>query len=380
MSITTSQSALPVAVGVGRFVTSLPGVVTLAALRTSWGTTRVLNMAVTTATNPFTYTIRGRSTGNDWTSVSFTTSATTDTALRNGLIAAWNANAVLRGLALAASGAGVSIDWTAVTEGAAGFFEVEIVTNSNSALAAATVTTAGADAVETPFGRYVSLTAPNTYAHLTALAGPIITYSFVYAAADTMDVSVIVTAPDGNTYLISASAVAVGGNLAAMIAALQAALEASIAANIGSGSGITFTTDSPDLLMSFPVGWGIVSSQASATATSELTAVTTAGSPTPNLALVIDDQGQSPITIGVDLTGYAAGKAALLLRTGPGARVAVENPGATPTFGGAVFIETAAGANLGRPYTTPSLSRVRHPSHTWVLLDSVSPSLAVIGA
>jgi hypothetical protein len=311
--------------------------VTLAALRTSWGTTRVLNMAVTTATNPFAYSIRGRSTGNDWTTVSFTTSATTDTALRNGLIAAWNANAVLRGLALAAAGAGVSIDWTAVTEGAAGFFEVEIVTNSNSARAAATVTTAGADAVETPFGRYVSLTGPNTYAHLSALAGPVITVGAVYAAADTMEASIIAQSPDGTVYTIGASGVAVGADLAAMLAALSAALLASSDAVIGSGV-VSYSTASPDLVISFPVGWYIVQQQFAATATSELNATVAAGSATPALALVCDDQGQSPITIGVDVTGYPAGKAALLLRTGPGAQVAVENPGAPPTFGCSVYV------------------------------------------
>jgi len=375
MSITTPQSEYPIAVGVGRLVTSLPGLVTLAALRTSWGTTRVLNMAVTTATNPFTYTIRGRSTGNDWTSASFTTSATTDTALRNGLIAAWNANAVLRGLALAASGVGVSIDWTAVTEGAAGFFEIEIVTNSNSALAAATVTTAGADAVETPFGRYVSLTAPNTYAHLTALAGPTITYTLTHAASDTASASIIAQSPAGVLTTFSVSGVATGADLPAFLAAYNAALVAALA-----GTGATVTTASPAIVVAFPVGWVIATSESAATPSSDVTNVVAAGSTVPDFALVVDDQGQSPITIGVDVTGYPAGKAALLLRTGPGARVAVENPGATPTFGAPVYVETAAGSNLGRPYTAPTPSRVQHPSHTWVLLDSVSPSLAVIGA
>lgn len=375
MSITTSQSAYPVAVGVGRFVTSLPGVVTLAALRTSWGTTRVLNMTVGTATNPFAYIIRGRSTGNDWTEASFTTSATTDTALRNGLIAAWNANAVLRGLALAASGSGVSIDWTAVTEGAAGFLEVEIVANSNSALGTPTVTTAGADAVETPFGRYVNLTAPNTYAHLTALAGPTITYTLTYAASDTASASIIAQAPDGTLTTFSVSGVATGADLPAFLAAYNAALTAALA-----GTGATVTTASPTIVVAFPVGWVIATSESAATPTSDVTNVVAAGSAVPSLALVVDDQGQSPTTIGSTVTGYAAGKAALLLRTGPGSRLAVENPGTTPTFGGAVYVETAAGDNLGRPYTAPSPSRVRHPSHTWVLLDSVSPSLAVIGA
>lgn len=375
MSITTSQSTYPISVGVGRFVNKLPGVVTLAALRSSVGTTRVLNMTVGTATNPFAYVIRSRSTGNDWTSVSFTTSATTDTALRNGLIAAWNASAVLRGLALAASGAGVSIDFTAITEGAAGFFEVEVFANSNSALGTPTVTTAGADAVETPFGRYVSLTAPNTYAHLTALAGPTITYTLTYAASDTATASIIAQAPDGTITPFSVSGVATGADLPAFLAAWNAALVTALA-----GTGATVTTSSPDVIVAFPVGWTIATSQSSATPTSDVTNVVATGSAIPSLALVYDDEGQSPLTIGVDVTGYPAGKAAALLVSGPGTRIAVANPGATPSFNGAVYIETAAGDNLGRPYTTPTPSRVMHPTHKWVLLDSVSPSLAVIGA
>lgn len=371
--ITTSQSAYPVAVGVGRIVQPRASMITLAALRSSYATTRVLNMAVTTATNPFTYSIRGRSTGNDWTTVSFTTSATTDTALRNGLIAAWNASAVLRGLAVAAAGAGVSIDWTAVTEGADGFFEVEIVTNSNSALAAATVTTAGAAAVETPFGRYVSLTGPSTYAHLTALAGPTITYTLTYAASDTASASIIAQSPAGVLTTFSVSGVATGADLPAFLAAYNAALVAALA-----GTGATVTTASPTIVVAFPVGWIIATSESAATPTSDVTNVVAAGSAVPDLALVYDDHGQAPLTIGEDVTGYPAGVPAGLLRSG--ADIAVENPGTTPTFGASVYVETAAGDNLGRPYTSPSPSRVRHPSHTWVLLDSVSPSLAVIGA
>lgn len=371
--ITTGQTSYPIAAGVGRLIDQPAAIQTRAALRSSYGTAQVSRIAVTTATNPFTYVIRGRTPGNDWTYASFTTSATTDTALRNGLVAAWNANAVLRGIALASNaGSGVAIDLTSPVADASGAFEVDVYANSNSALGAPSTVTAASDAAETPFGRYVELTAKNSIGLLSAVAGPTITYTLTWASSDTADATIVALDPFGVGHTFEISSVASGADLPAFLAAVNAALVTAL-----DGTGATVTTDSPDVVVAFPVGWSVLQSSSSATATSDMTNVVAEGDAAPLVGLVYDDRSQSPATIGGTVTGYPANSTASVLVAN--ARVAVDDPGETITYGAPVWIESAAGADLGLPFVDPSPSRFPHPSHVWIELDSVS-SLAIIGA
>ena len=382
MTFTTPQVAYPIALGVGRFVRSGYDLQTIAGLRSTVGTTRQITIDVGSCTSGVAYSIRGRRRGEEWVTASFTTAATTDTLFRNGLVAAWNAQPVLAGLAEASNaGSGVKIQLDALTAGDAGFFEVEIVANPASALSALTVVVAGADAVETPFGRYVELGAiarsgnldRTQYAHLSALAGPVLTFAATYAGSETGQWSAILQSPDGDVASYGDTGIATGGNLAAFLTAINASLTAAF-----SGTGAVIATSSPNVTVSLPIGWSVVTLDASASGSADIVATNTDGSSVPASAIVYDDRGQAPTSIGGDVTGYAAGKAAGLLVKG--ALISVENPGASVSTGGAVWIETAAGANLGRPYASASPTRFMHPVHKWVQIDTVSPSLAVIAA
>jgi hypothetical protein len=376
--IQTGRTSAALAAGVGLILDFSARTRAESALRSAVGTTRLIRSTVGTATNAALYQIRGRLPGGEWFVASFTTSATTDTALRNGLVAAWNANPYLRGIAVASNaGSGVAIDWTSVTPGPTGF-EVEILTQPDSALGAPTVITAGALAADAPFGRYLRRTSETrstglayaVVAPLAALAGPTIAHTLTYAASDTWDYNGVIQGPDGSVFSISGDG-AVGANLAAFVAALAAALTASLAG----AAGVTVTTGTGTVLVSFPVGYTVVTYSAQVTETSTITVVQTAGDAIPDAAIVYDDKSQSPRTIGGDVTGYPGDKPVALLRGG--ATIAVEAPGAV-TSGGLVWVETAAGADLGRPFAAPSLSRFAHPTHRWVQRDSVDTTLALI--
>lgn len=380
MPFTTAQSAYPIAIRVGQLVQPKARMETAVVIPATSGTTRLLTSAVSTATTTSDYTIRGRMPGEEWVSVTFTTSSTSATALRDGLVAAWNADPVLRGWALsAAASAGTAINWTGIGENG-GAFEVEIVANPGSALGTITVTTAGAANAETAFGTYVLLTSAVRTSNvrrfvsssLSALAGDVVTFSATYSGSETFDWSINVDIPGVGPTFYSDSAVAVGANLAAMLAALVASLEAAL------GDVVTVDTSSPDVTVTFPIGYGVITVASSASGSAALTSVKADGDSVPNVALVYDDDTVAPTAIGSTVTGYPATTQAAVVLSG--ADVAVADPGDSPTLGGIVWIETAAGSTNGLPYGTATASRFPHPTHRWQIVDDVSPGLAIIGA
>lgn len=382
----SSETQYPIARGVGRFVSTGLNLSTFTGLRSSAGTTRLLRSTITAPTTATVYAIRGRVPGGPWTTLSVTTASTSDTAFRDLLIAGWNADPTLAGQATASAAAsGVAVDWTGLVPGADPAFEIEIVTDPTTDIGAITVITAGAASFDATFGRYVDVTganrtgdvSKNVVAELSVLAGPVTTATAVYEAAQTMTYSYIFSDPFGRTRPFADSAIAVGANLAASVAALLASFEvqfAGIGATFGSGTGV--------VTIAMPVGWSLVSAQVSMTTgggAGDLTSATVAGGTAPAVVgLVYDAQDQSPNTIGGSVTGYAGDRSVPCLVSG--AEIAVSDPGETVTFGSPVWIETAAGANKGRPYVSAAPSRFVHPSHVWRQLDTVSPALAVIGA
>lgn len=382
---TNGLTDLPIVAGVGRIVAPRH-LVTAVGLASTAGTTRLLACAVTTATNPFTYQIRGRNPGEPWTTVEFTTSATTASALRDGLIAAWNANAVLRGVAVAsAASTGTAINWTAIAPGASAF-EVEVVANSGSALGAITVTTAGAANAEVAFGRYVQLGAATRASNvqrrvietIPALSGPVIVYTPTHAASQTVFWALSLVAPQvsgGNvleTY--GGTGIATGADLAALIANIVTSLEAQLG-----GLGATVDSDATTVTLSLPVGYSVASSQTGASGGAALTDEVTAGDALPaSVAFVYDNKSQAPASIGATVTGYPGGESVPYLLSG--GDVAVLDPGDSPAAGDLVWIESAAGSTNGRAYGTASPTRFPHPTHRWAIVDTVYPGLAIIGA
>lgn len=391
---TTPQTDQPLALSVGRLYdpgSTIPR--TLSGVRSTVGTSELWRIAVTTATSGFTYQIRGRRnntvTGSgEWRTVEFTTSTTAPADLRDGLFAAWNADSVLAGVATAsAASSGTAIDFTAITPGVAGGFDVEIVANSNSALAAPSEITAGADTAETAFGTYALIDGRGRsgnvdrpqYSPLSPLAGAVMTLTPTHAASQTVFYSFTAeaqTAPgvrEQATY--SGSSIATGANLAALIANIEADLTTQL-----DGTGAEISNDGTDITVEFPVGFTVLpGAQAGGSGGADLTISTVAGDNAPNPASVVfvyDDGTETPATIGGTVTGYAGDRSAGLFRGG--CRVVAAAPPTSPSVGGIVWIETAAGSNLGRPYATPAPSRFAHASHAWEQADTVNADIAII--
>jgi hypothetical protein len=382
MPISSTAVQSPAARGVGKLITNPLGAVRSTGVRTSPATTRVLSIATGTCTSGVTYSIRGRKSGSDWVTVGYLTGATTDTLLRAGLIASWNGNPQTAGMATAsAAGSGVAVRFADVTAGA-NDLEIEIVENPASALGAVTVVTAGAAAAETPFGRYVRLGAESTSGYgisravtlpAAGLAGPVITIALVHAASDTAQFLIEMnTGPAGiGVAPFSGSGIASGADLAAFRANFVTALESA-----GIDDYATITGTASTIVLSFPVGWSIVSASASATATSEANlTITDSGSEAPEYALVYDDGTVAADTIGEVPTGYPADAVVPLLLSG--GQCSVASPG-TVTTGGRVWIDTVTGI----PGIAPTPTSVAHPTHRWAMNDaySSSPTLAIIGA
>jgi len=96
-----------------------------------------------------------------------------------------------------------------------------------------------------------------------------------------------------------------------------------------------------------------------------------------SLALVLDPADIAPASIGADVTAIPAGRAVTVLKGGR-QDVGVEDPGSAVTFGGIVWVETADGANKGRPYPSPSPSRQAAIGSEWVRDDEVAADLSYV--
>jgi len=80
--------------------------------------------------------------------------------------------------------------------------------------------------------------------------------------------------------------------------------------------------------------------------------------------MVYDDGTAENLTIGATATGYSGRQSVAVL--GEGFRVGAQKPGETVTALGKVWVETASGADKGRPFASPAPSRFAHPAHLWL--------------
>jgi len=90
--------------------------------------------------------------------------------------------------------------------------------------------------------------------------------------------------------------------------------------------------------------------------------------------MVYDDGTAENLTIGATATGYSGRQSVAVLNSG--FKVGAEKPGESITAYGIVWVETATGANKGRPYASPAPSRFAHPTHQWL---ASGQSVDVIG-
>ena len=361
----------------GQLVAQLPGFRAQAALRSSAGTKRLLRCTVTAPTSGQTYSIRGRAPGLPWRTAEFTTSSTAAADLRDGLIAAWNALDGVDFAVVSAAGSGTAIDAEALAAGSQNPIEFEVVADPTSDLSAFAVIAAGADAFEASFGRYLAVTgyseasdaARPVVGELTAAAGPVVTTTIaVDTNGDTFVLALfyngVLTSVTWDADTDTATTVPIA------VAAIEAALPNATVSGV-TGTGVITTA--------LPVGETVAVADASAQGSSTISNSVAAGDDPVELALVLDPADIAPASIGADVTEIPAGRAVTVLKGGR-QDVGVEDPGEAIAFGGIVWVETADGANKGRPYASaaPSRQKVADTAAKWVRDDEVSPDLSFL--
>lgn len=340
------------------------------------GLADVWTLAATSPANSSAYSIRVEAAGLEAFDLSFTTDGSaTAGELEAGLAAAWNADPIASGLAVAVAGSDLVI--TGRGKGEAFGFTVSIVANPSSALAL-THTQTAADATAIQLGRFVALSASNKY-------GPAAGYPSVPTAA-----TAIVTIGHAATtdYLVgilynaigSAKLASItfssGANATATAAAAVAAFNSALSGVATAATSVVSTTIT--LTLSFLPGFsgGSWSALEIVSGTGTLTAgAFAAAGVLAELGVAIDPGDLSPETVGGSADALRAGSVISVLRAGSGQSVVVADPGTSITMGAPVYVETS-GAAAGRPYTSGSATRVLHPSARW--LRSLGASLAIV--
>lgn len=366
-----------VAIGRLRSATST-GVQVTAATPSTPGTVQVLTIASGSPGNETTYSVRFRDTnlGIDET-ISVTTDASATAGELETLIgAAYNANPVLAGLGTAVVGSDVVITMLDYTT------DVTATETSAATVLTITETTAPSAASDFPFGKWAALSAGSgrlTSAQFGAITDPTrasVTYTITNDASGSYSSLIIAQGPDG----VASESVSWAGDASAgttddnAVAAIEAAF---------AQTGMVVTNPSEgSVVLTLPIGWSVsVGFNNASGGSADLSSVVVEPGAVPEIGWVMDPKSDAPNTIGGDVTGIPGGKAAPILLKAAG-EICVDDPGATITYGGAVFVEAASGATNGRPYTVQSAtgSRIQLPKAQayWVEQEPSNPDLAVI--
>jgi hypothetical protein len=304
--------------------------------------------------------------------VSFTSDGTATTAeIATGLAAAVNADAAASGWFDAAAATNVAT----LTGNALGI----VVSVSSSAASASDLTIAVATAAAAggsySFGRVVNLASYDAAAGAYAVSAPVMpsasTLVLACTHAGSASYSVQVAARNINTgvsALPNAIAFSAGGSATATAAAAVAAADAiygsGATATSVAGSDITIT-----ITLGLPNEFADIVTAPTATGGGgtealSITSINPAGDPIRS-GVVMDYDVTPAASFGVSPTATQAGDAVSVAEGG--LAVFVADPGVSVTTGAAVLVETAAGANQGRLYTTSSATRYTFPGASWVL-------------
>jgi hypothetical protein len=342
--------------------------IALSALSADIAVAQVTTINVTAAQNSTAYSVRViASADDDWgfdvdRTVSVTTDASGTQAELAVLIAdAINADAILGAVVSATAGA-ITVPLTGRNGGAGYTYTVSFPVNPSTDLTQ-TATTAAADAPTYTIGRFCERATGQTGANpkvqeINALTNEKLTYTVTHGAGATYSGTFTVQDPTGIEAAFTWTASA-GANLAATLAAIDVALTAAVAGITGA---TVIDTASPTVVVNFPAGYnGAVSLTSTGTGgagSPAMTAAVTTGSVVPAYYLVRDPQDQAPIrgqsttTIATVSNGQPRPVPIVL---GGGCDWTVEVASGTSfTSGAQVYVETAAGANLGRATATPS--------------------------
>ncbi len=352
--------------------------VTGAALRTAFGTPQVITIASGSPANSTAYVLRAQDSTNgiDETITTAATDGSASAAELEALIeAAWNANDRLRG-------AGVATDASGDVVISMNNYLLDLtVTEVGTSVLTITETTAPSAVSAIPFGRWIQLAAPGsgvmrspTCSTLADVTRAAVTLAITHGGGGAYTVEIAATSPHpGLPGIFEQVAFSAGGSAAATDDAAEAALLAVFPA----ASGWVITNPSTgSVVLTAPIGWRLQSADPTASA-GALTSTDTAAGSLPSIAFVYDPRNEASNQIGVSVTGIAAGRQIPYVIAAPGTVWGVEASGATPTFGGIVYVEFAAGAQNGRPYTVQSATGSRLPlvGLRWYGVDPVDTNV-----
>lgn len=131
------------------------------------------------------------------------------------------------------------------------------------------------------------------------------------------------------------------------------------------------------ITIELPVGFEIAPISNSAAGTSTIDTSVAAGDDAQMLRFILSPGDEVPETIGAEVTGIRAGSPIPALRSLHG-EVGAEHPDESIDFGGDVWVETAAGADNGRPFATATPTRQKAQGAYWIRQDESDPELALM--
>lgn len=331
-----------------------------AALNKEGLATQVGSIVVDTATNSATYTW----TINGVTQTYTADSSTSTTEVAAGIADVINADPLVRGQ-VSASAASATVTLTATLAGVS-----FTASDSDAKLTTTEASTAAASASTVPFGRAFCRTALDTdgepcggVASTSIFTPQVITLTPTFVASAVIGVDVYEIRGSERVFVagaIFASATDLDTTIDGLVAALNTALPANtvlVAANAGTATALTFTAEVEGL------EFEIVPKHHSGGASSPTFAIANTTGPSPATSLnraflgvteysTVYEPASSTATEG----SYPANAFVSYIRAGGGDHVWVEST-ETPTDGGVVYVETAAGSSAGKFYASSSSTR-----------------------
>lgn len=351
----------------GRLVRGAKGRInTRARIDTEGAQGQISQINVTAATNSETYSVRVQGTQIDRTVTAVTDGSATQTELRDALIVAIKADPLVMAYAssVVAGTNIVLITWKA------GSPIITLTFPLNPSTDLTLTNTAAVAAPQYLYGEAAEVVA-------NAAQGPFLTSGIrrpVEIAGVVFGLSIVHNAADNYTakYLIDGGAVDIaftaGANAAATDLAAKAALDAALP------TGTTTVIDSTgELTVSFTPGVtaSIIDAGASDDAGTFTTVIDSAAAALPTFCLVIDDYDSTPVDPDSERLGPTIGSAPLTADKA-GVVWSTEAPDTTPSEGDPVYVETD-GADRGRLFAVPSLTRILWADASWVGIDPQNP-------
>ena len=259
---------------------------------------------------------------------------------------------------------------------------IEMITNPNTRLSVAQ-TQAPAEAARFLFGRFypVSTDASDRDSRadnralglLGTISGAVVKLTVTHAESQTGQVAIQTTDPFASLKTFEVSNIATGADDEAFAEALASAFN-----DLEGVVAVAQDDDGWEVLVTLPAGFDLAGEPtASASGGADIDADVVSEADSLPAAMVFAQRlrAMEPETRGGVVVGPRPGEMVQGLTSLHGS-VLVEDPGESITTMGHVWVETAAGDDRHRPYTTPSPTRIPLRGARWLRPDPQNPGVA----